>query len=58
MIDNRENNKWIVYVHIVPKEISDYDYDKYYVGITGQTIERRWRENGAGYYTQPFYKEI
>lgn len=58
MVDNRENNKWIVYVHIVPKEISDYDYDKYYVGITGQTVERRWRENGTGYYTQPFYKAI
>ena len=58
MIDNRENNKWIVYVHIVPKEISDYDYDKYYVGITGQTVERRWRENGTGYYTQPFYRAI
>ena len=39
MIDNRENNVWTVYVHIVPKEISDYDYDKYYVGITGQTVE-------------------
>ena len=58
MIDNRENNIWTVYVHIIPKEISDYDYDKYYVGITKQTVERRWRENGDGYYTQPFYKAI
>lgn len=41
MIDSRENNVWTVYVHIIPKEISDYDYDKYYVGITGQTVERR-----------------
>ena len=58
MIDNRENNIWTVYVHIVPKAITKYDYDKYYVGITKQSIERRWRNNGMGYYTQPFYKAI
>lgn len=58
MIDNRENNIWTVYIHIVPKSISDYDYDKYYVGITKQSIIRRWRNNGMGYYSQPFYKAI
>lgn len=58
MIDNRENNIWTVYIHIVPKSISGYDYDKYYVGITKQTIVRRWRNNGMGYYSQPFYKAI
>ena len=31
MIDNRENNHWTVYVHIIPKELSGYDWDKYYV---------------------------
>ena len=58
MIDNRENNIWTVYVHIVPKAITKYDYDKYYVGITKQSIIRRWRNNGMGYYSQPFYKAI
>ena len=57
MIDNRENNIWTVYVHIVPKEISDYDYDKYYVGITSKTVEKRWA-NGVGYHGQPFYGAI
>ena len=58
MIDNRENNIWTVYVHIIPKTITEYDYDKYYVGITKHGIIRRWRNNGTGYYTQPFYKAI
>ena len=58
MIDNRENNIWTVYVHIVPKEISDYDYDKYYVGITSKTVEFRWKKDGYGYINQPFYNAI
>ena len=49
MIDYRENAIWSVYVHIVPKEISDYDYDKYYVGITSQKPEKRWGKNGTHY---------
>lgn len=57
MIDNRENNIWTVYIHIVPKEISDYDYDKYYVGITSKSVEKRWA-NGFGYHSQPFYNAI
>ena len=57
MVDNRENNIWTVYIHIIPKEISDYDYDKYYVGITSQSVERRWRD-GNGYRNQPFYRAI
>lgn len=48
MIDNREDNKWAVYVHIVPKELSGYEWDKYYVGITSQTPKNRWK-NGFGY---------
>ena len=46
MIDNRENNIWTVYIHIVPKSISGYDYDKYYVGITSKPVEKRWKNNG------------
>lgn len=47
MIDNRENNHWTVYVHIIPKELSGYDWDKYYVGITSQLPSKRWK-NGSG----------
>lgn len=44
-----ENNNWIVYLHIVPKKISNYEHDKYYVGITSQKkAEYRWK-NGVGY---------
>ena len=48
MVDYRENAKWTVYVHIVPKEISGYDWDKYYVGITSKTVNQRWK-HGSGY---------
>lgn len=58
MITYRENAKWTVYIHIVPKSISGYDWDKYYVGITGQKLERRWRSNGAGYKDSFFSKAI
>ena len=39
-----EKENYIVYLHTVPKEISGYDYDKYYVGITGTKPEARWGE--------------
>ena len=39
MIDYREDNQWTVYVHIVPKELSGYKNDKYYVGITSVGME-------------------
>ena len=52
MVDYREDAKWTVYVHIVPKELSGYDCDKYYVGITSQKVERRW-----GYSTGIHYKK-
>ena len=42
-------NEWKVYVHIVPKDISNNDENKYYVGITSQdAVNNRWR-NGHGY---------
>ena len=49
MVDYRENAKWTVYIHIVPKELSGYEWDKYYVGITQQNVKRRWGNNGCGY---------
>lgn len=58
MIDNRENNVWTVYVHIVPQSITEYDYDKYYVGITSKSVEKRWGKNGNSYHGQPFYNTI
>lgn len=59
MIDNRENNVWTVYVHIIPKSITKYDYDKYYVGITSKSVDFRWKKDGYGYVSQNFfYKAI
>lgn len=44
-----ENNKiWTVYIHIVPKEISGYNNNKYYIGITSKPVYERWY-NGNGY---------
>lgn len=55
-IENCEQNNinnpdayYTLYIHIVPKEISGYDHDKYYVGITKQNINKRWGHNGCNY---------
>jgi len=48
MIDN-ENKKWCVYMHTVPKELSGYDWDKHYIGITGRGVEARWANDGEDY---------
>lgn len=58
MIDYREDAKWTVYVHIVPKELSGYDWDKYYVGITSKSTEERWGKNGCNYRGQRFLNVI
>ena len=58
MIDYRENNNWTVYIHIVPKEISRCDCDKYYVGITSRPVNVRWGNKGKNYKRQKFYKAI
>lgn len=56
MID--ENGTYKLYIHTVPKEISCYDWDKHYVGITRKNnVNHRW-ENGCGYKSQPFYRAI
>lgn len=49
LIDTREDARWTVYIHIVPKAISGYNYDKYYVGITGISPQKRWGKNGSLY---------
>ena len=58
MIDYRENNKWTVYVHIVPKDVSGKLWDKYYVGITSVGVKARWGKNGKNYKGQVFYRAI
>ena len=47
-MSNSEERKWKVYMHVVPKELSGYSYDKYYIGITQQRLTKRW-QHGAGY---------
>lgn len=42
-----------LYVHTIPKEINNYGYDKYYVGITGVSAKSRWH-GGSGYTGQVF----
>lgn len=47
---NKTNDSiWKVYAHKVPKYLSGYDNDKYYIGITSKKLEERWRKNGTGY---------
>ena len=53
-MDN-DDKIWKVYAHIVPKEISQYEHDKYYIGITSQALSRRWKCNGCGYKRQQIF---
>ena len=53
-MDN-ENKIWKVYAHIVPKEISKYEHDKYYIGITSQPLLKRWKCDGSGYKRQQVF---
>lgn len=52
-----KKKNYCVYLHTVPKEISGYEFDKYYVGQTCVKPERRWN-NGNGYDGQVFYNAI
>lgn len=53
-----ENGVWTVYVHIVPKTLSGYSNDKYYVGITKREPQKRWGRNGNNYKNIYFYNAI
>lgn len=57
---NHNNEKAIykLYIHVVPQNITLYQHDKYYVGITQQDTINRWGHQGHGYYGQPFYNAI
>ncbi len=58
MNNNHENN-WCVYMHTVPKELSGYNWDKHYIGITGVGTRKRWGKHGRGYKNSPyFYRAI
>lgn len=52
MTDYRENAIWKVYVHIIPKSITKYDYDKYYVGITHRKAKSRNINSKIGFYAR------
>ena len=49
---------YTLYIHVVPSYITNYDNDKYYVGITKQSVVSRWGCDGRGYIGQPFYNAI
>lgn len=57
MKNNEEIKKYCVYLHTVPKEISGYDCDKYYVGMTSN-FKKRWEFCGCNYKGQVFYNAI
>ena len=42
MIENiaHQEKRWVLYLHTVSKELSGYDHDKYYVGISSN-LKRR-----------------
>lgn len=48
---NKDNPEAIysLYIHIVSKELSGYDWDKYYVGKTSRDSKERWGHNGCDY---------
>ena len=59
MIDYRENNKWKVYIHIVPQNINGHDWDKYYIGITSQNnIKLRWGKGSHYKNCTHFYRAV
>ena len=42
-------------MHIVSKELSGYQYDKYYIGITSTSPEKRWGNNGIRYKCNSYF---
>ncbi len=58
-MNNEQKRNWCVYMHTVPKELSGYDWNKHYIGITGMTVQKRWGKNGHGYKNSSyFYRAI
>lgn len=49
LIDYRNDNRWTVYIHILPQNVAtSHEFDMYYVGITKRLPNERWM-NGKGY---------
>lgn len=56
---SNSNKRYCVYMHTVPKEISGYQYDKRYIGITcKKNPADRWGKDGSGYKSQYFWNAI
>ena len=45
-MSNTKDKKYVVYLHTLLKENNN---NMYYVGITSQKPELRWKKNGNGY---------
>lgn len=60
MIDYRKDAIWTVYIHIVPKNITNLNHAMYYVGVTKQNVKRRWGYSTGIHYKKStvFYKAI
>lgn len=58
MVNERKDTRWSVYVHIIPKNITGKDHDKYYVGMTGDNPEHRYGINGHNYRSKSFKNAI
>lgn len=48
-MNNTKDKKFIVYMHVNKKN------NKKYIGITSQSIKKRWRKNGEGYKSSPYF---
>lgn len=51
--------KYKLYRHILRKEISEYEFDKYYYGITSyKYVTTRWNRGDGYIHNNSFYKDI
>lgn len=59
--ENKDNDDayYKLYIHIIPKEVTGHDIDKYYVGKTKRSFQVRFGGGGKGYSHSPhFYNAI
>lgn len=61
-LNTKDEKIWTVYIHTIPKEITGYEHNKHYVGITSRKPEIRWANgngyNPSGHYVSYFYNAI
>lgn len=53
-LQEKANDNFAVYIHKVPKELTGYDNDKVYIGITRQKPTLRW-QYGNGYKESTYF---